>query len=337
MKKVYIYLLSQNITSTYFNANDIGILFEQIGKDITDFIRKTKSSNPVKNEIHTDFTSLNTGFINRPSPSLSVFNSKYHQVTPIHPLTKESLHFLCFLTMTDILRRISSYTSNELSEMWTTLRSIYTENNVQLDYIDELKDAYRACETIKYYTNNSGLSRSVNQVCHTENMQRIFAFRVYISDLHKQLVECHQQEKRDDLKSFIQMVYRGKPLSGSVLQQLIDNEGGLITMNGFLSTTIMNKVASFYHGDNQVSKVNEGYKPVLFVFEITTDIKQPYAYISTCSTKPDEAEVLFSLGTIWRIKFVKLDHDLCTITLASCDELDPAIKCTLEKVYKKRV
>ncbi|CAF3909130.1 unnamed protein product [Rotaria sordida] len=105
-------------------------------------------------------------------------------------------------------------------------------------------------------------------------------------------------------------------------------------MNGFLSTTIIDNVASFYHGDDQINKVNEGYKPVLFVFEIDTRIKQPYAYIGDCSTKPDEAEVLFSLGTIWRIKSIKLDKHLCTIELTPCDECDSQ-SAELLKQYTK--
>ncbi|CAF1401306.1 unnamed protein product [Adineta steineri] len=118
------------------------------------------------------------------------------------------------------------------------------------------------------------------------------------------------------------MVYRGKPLSSSVLQQLIDNEGNLISMNGFLSTTVVNKVASSYHGDDQVSKVRIGYKPVLFILEINTKIKQPYAYIAAYSMKPHEREVLFSLGTIWRIKSIKVDEEPCVIELTYCNEFD---------------
>jgi hypothetical protein len=153
-------------------------------------------------------------------------------------------------------------------------------------------------------------------------MKEIFTFRVYISDLHKQLVQYDQQDEKNELKSSIRMVYRGKPLSGSVLQQLIDNVGGLISMNGFLSTTVVDKVASHYHGDDQVANVRVGYRPVLFVFTINTTIKQPYTFIGNCSAKPDEAEVLFSLGTIWRIKSVKIDRDPCLVELTSYDESD---------------
>ena len=138
-----------------------------------------------------------------------------------------------------------------------------------------------------------------------------------------------EQQENNDIKSRIKKVYRGKPLSGSVLQQLIDNEGGLISMNGFLSTTIDRDVALKFAGD--IEQISEGQKSILFMLEIDKQMKQPYAYISDCSEKPDELEVLFSLGTIWRIKSIKLDEDPCIIELISCDELDSQSNELLKK------
>ena len=321
-EKVYTYLSVSNSTFPCSNTNTTDNLFVQINKDIQDFIKRTDRLNCNRHEMDTEPILVNSYYENKPPVSLSVFNPRCQQTRPIRHLTKESLHFLCFLTMVDILRQISGYNKEELQEMWTTFRVIYQGNQTQLDYIDELEKSYEPCEAIKYYTGNSCLSRTINQACHTENMQEIFTFRGYISDLHKQLVTWHEQDKKIDLKSLITMVYRGKPLSGSVLQQLLDNAEGLISMNGFLSTTISDEVASHYHGDDQVQQVNEGYRPVLFVFELGTTIKQPYAYIGTCSTKPDELEVLFTLGSIWRIKSISINESLYIITLTSCDDLD---------------
>ncbi len=50
--------------------------------------------------------------------------------------------------------------------------------------------------------------------------------------------------KQNENRSSITNVYRVKLLSESVLQQLIDNKDGLISMNGFLSTTTDLKVAN---------------------------------------------------------------------------------------------
>ncbi|CAF3860924.1 unnamed protein product [Rotaria sp. Silwood1] len=203
--------------------------------------------------------------------------------------------------MTDILIGIN-YDREELLDTWTACRNLYKENNIQLDEIDELAEKYEERKAIEYYTGTACLSRVVNQVCHTEDIRQIFSFRVYMSDLHNLLVSHYIEGEKNGIRSCIKDVYRGKPLSGSVLQQLIDNEHGLISMNGFLSTTIDQDVALEFAGYNQ--QIDKGYKSTLFLLTIEKEVRRPYAYIGHCSAMQNETEVLFSLGTIWRIKSV---------------------------------
>lgn len=329
-EKVYGFLPTKNDRSTYFMTNDINDLFEKINKDLKNYNDRTNPYTRVQKVVPSSVST-----IGRPSPSLSVFGSETKKSIPIRHMTKESLNFICFLKMTDVLQRIS-FPSEELLEMWTRCRELYKENQAQLDYIDELASTYDKSQAIMHYTKRSCLSHTINKACHTENMKDIFTFRVYVSDLHKQLAQCHEKEEQENLKPSIHTVYRGKPLPGSVLQQLIDNEGGLISMNGFLSTTIVNDVAAHYHGDDQVAKVRPGYRPVLFEFKINKTIKQPYAYIGQCSTKPEEVEVLFSLGTIWHIESVTIDKDPCIIKLTPYDELESSSVAELKKYQGER-
>ncbi|CAF4997724.1 unnamed protein product, partial [Rotaria sp. Silwood1] len=99
-------------------------------------------------------------------------------------------------------------------------------------------------------------------------------------------------------------------------------------MNGFLSTTFDSDVVGVYAGDEQIA---EGYRRAKFQLQISKKIRQPYAYVGNCSAKKNELEVLFSIGTIWRIESVKYDEDPCTIELTSCDELDSQLMELLEK------
>jgi hypothetical protein len=101
------------------------------------------------------------------------------------------------------------------------------------------------------------------------------------------------QPEQNKIKLMIAEVYRGKVLSKSVLQQLIDNIDGLISMNGFLSTTIDPRVADIYAGDDEIC---DGLRCVQFQLQINK-IRQPYVYISDCILQNDELEVLFSVGT----------------------------------------
>ena len=333
-EKVYIFSSATIQMTNRFMTNNTDVLFKQINKDMQNSIGSVISNRDVREMSFAEDDPSTTSSNYRWLPSLCVFNSTSQTNIPIQHLTKESLRFLCFLRMIDILRR-SRYDRNELSAMWSSVRDHYKGNQEQLDAIDELEETYDKAKAIHYYTGNSCLSRVVNQTFHTENMREIFTYRVYISDLHQQLVNTHNQDEQNGLKECIVKVYRGKPLSGSALQQLIDNVGGLVSMNGFLSTTVDSEVASHYHGDEQVTKCRPGYRPVLFEFKIDASMKQPYAYIGDCSTKPDEAEVLFSLGTLWRIKDVKISNELCTIVLSAYDESDLQLLEVLKELTGK--
>ncbi|CAF4946115.1 unnamed protein product, partial [Rotaria sp. Silwood1] len=222
-----------------------------------------------------------------------------------------------------------AHLSTNLKEMCVACRTIHHDNTSELKDIDYLEKHYDAEKAIEYYTKPWFLFRTVNQICRTENIKDIYKFRIYISDLHQKLNQLSMEQERNNIKSSLEKVYHGKPLSGSVLQQLIDNKDHLISMNGFLSTTSDSKICNIYAGVEEL--IDEGYKGVLFVFEIDKVIKQPYADISKFSTIPDEAEILFSLGTIWRIKSIRHDEGSCTIELTSCNEFDSDLTQLREK------
>ncbi|CAF1463825.1 unnamed protein product [Rotaria sordida] len=141
-----------------------------------------------------------------------------------------------------------------------------------------------------------------------------------VCDLHKKLSQLDTKQT-NYIKPFIREVYRGKLITGSILQQLIDNNGRLIYVNGFLSTTIDRDVALAFSGNQE--NQDQGVKSILFLLKIDENAKQTYAYIADESVMKDELEVLFSLGTIWRIESITHDKSLCIIELTLCEELEP--------------
>ncbi|CAF1601441.1 unnamed protein product, partial [Didymodactylos carnosus] len=74
-------------------------------------------------------------------------------------------------------------------------------------------------------------------------------------------------------------------------------------MNTFISTTCEKGVASLHAGDGWLSPILES---ILFETQIDTSIDtKPYANIKELSIMNDEDEVLFAIGTIFRIKSVE--------------------------------
>jgi len=324
-EKFYVFSSRDIITSACFHTTDMDDYFNEICNDITE---KMNSLNHPEDGLCTEPKSITTYHIGRAPPPLSVFNSKLTQARPIRHLTKESLKFVSFLIMRDILIQRSNG-PKELIEMCATCRSLHKNDKNEVNNIDDFQMNYDPNEAIRYYTETGFLFRTINQVCGTENMEEIYKFRIYISDLHKKLNQLDMEQEENDIKPCIQKVYRGKSIAGSVLQQLTDNKGGLISMNGFLSTTVDPEVASIFADDEM--QLDEGHKRVHFEFRIGKEIKLPYAYIADCSTKKHQAEVLFSLGTIWRIESIKHDEHLYIIELTSCEKLDSELAELLRK------
>jgi tetratricopeptide (TPR) repeat protein len=326
-EKVYIFLPKKAIAPAYRIIIDMDDLFEQISNDIDG---KINTSNRAENILYSDLESITTFHIDKDLPALSAVNSELPKMMPIRCLSKQSLRFICYLIMRNILIQ-KSYNEDDLIEMWASSRDLHQNDKAKLQNIDKLQMNYDKEQVIRYYTKPSlFLFRTINEVCGTESIEQIYKFRSYIRDLHNKLDQVgDDEEQKENIKPFIGTLYRGKLIAGSVLQQLMDNEGGLISMNGFLSTTTDREVALEYTGLSQ--NEDPGMKSTLFLLQIDQKVSQPYAHIGDHSDVKDENEVLFSLGTIWRIKSITHDKDLYTIELTSCEQLDPESNRLSEK------
>ncbi|CAF1612118.1 unnamed protein product, partial [Didymodactylos carnosus] len=125
-------------------------------------------------------------------------------------------------------------------------------------------------------------------------------------DIYEQLKQLqHQQQELDH--HHLQYVYRGQRMSSDELHRVKSNIGELISMNSFLSTSLNREQArGFIVCD---SEIDHNYQTVLFEIEIThSPITKPYANITEHSYFDSEEEVLFMIGSIFRI--VAIDHDV---------------------------
>ncbi len=157
------------------------------------------------------------------------------------------------------------YTLNDLNDMWSFCGEKYRNNARQKWNISNLKRKYRSEKAIEYYTKNTFLFRSLKEVLQHEDIDGIYEFRYYISDLHKQL------KQRSISPNEEMILYRGKKLPFIVLQQLkefynsVDAKDKVISINGFLSTTKDKKIAQPFVG---IDEKRDGYESVMFKMRI---------------------------------------------------------------------
>ncbi|CAF4314966.1 unnamed protein product, partial [Adineta steineri] len=144
----------------------------------------------------------------------------------------------------------------------------------------------------------------------------------------------HYQLQHYQLKYPVQ-VYRSQLMSSAEIDYLRQNTGQFVSVNSFLSTSTDRDVAkAFIAGTDQLDTLER------VLFEITADPKvvktKPFASINKISQFPQEEEVLFMLGSIFRINSIKLGNDkIWNIKMSLCSDDEHSLKPILERMKKQ--
>jgi hypothetical protein len=226
----------------------------------------------------------------------SIFSRHADQIFIRH-LSKENKQFIAFQLLVDLILRLdqNNYAKEELIEF---CRSKYQHDPIELKKIDDFEKNYRSEDAAKWSTKDNFLHRLLNESLRIETIDFIVKMRYFIHDLHNQLAELQTSfiQSLNGKKQII--LYRGQPMKMNQLDEMRKNRHGLISMNSFLSATQKEDVAIPFSGDGTTTHSDE--VSVIYEMLIDTDIRStPYAKIK--STKPDEEEILFSMGSVFQI------------------------------------
>ncbi|CAF0992294.1 unnamed protein product [Adineta ricciae] len=233
--------------------------------------------------------------------------------------------FLWHRMFVDILLQMKPPTDAK-SDLIETLRRTSYKIDVNPAQIDEFKRDYQSNAAIQWYTRDTFLYRLINQALRCEDTETLFACRLFITDLQNQLSELHEETIRSNSPSDNTIItsYRGQFMSSSAIEQFRENIGNLISTNAFLSTSLAFDIAVMFAGGSG-SKSTTSLQTVLFCVEIDPKIEntRPYAQIKHFSNFQEEDEVLFAVGTVFRIeKFdtLSVTNDVLVIHLQMVDE-----------------
>jgi hypothetical protein len=192
-------------------------------------------------------------------------------------------------------------------------RQQYEGNKSELEKLDEFEATYSPDKALYWFTRDCFLYRILNKSLRTENLEYIFKLRFFIVDVHVQLCKLGSSQNISRMT-----VYRGQVLSGNEFESLEHSFNNLISINSFLSTSTDPEVALMYTGNNpQITGITgishnfwngeweKDHQIVFLEIEINrgTIIKtQPFANIREFSCIKHENEVLFPVGSLFRIK-----------------------------------
>ncbi|CAF1159172.1 unnamed protein product [Adineta ricciae] len=250
-------------------------------------------------------------------PPFGVANHPLKQ-TSIRCLSNESRRFIQFQALIEILFCLEHDVTRAKDDMLCTSRIFYADNVVELVKIAEFERSYNSKDVHTFYTKDGFCFRMVNMAFRTEDIEQIYTWRLFISDLHKKLKEIFSDKKQKGENTLT--VYRGKKLRHVVIQQLKDNVNKRISMNGFLSTSLNKNAAIFFSGDDVPRDKHESVVFEIHIDDIKSYTGKPFADISTNNEEMDEQEVLFSAGTVWKITDIKMEQGRWHVSLHSCSE-----------------
>ncbi|CAF3804426.1 unnamed protein product [Rotaria sordida] len=230
--------------------------------------------------------------------------------------------FVFSQVLIDCLLRLES-DEKDKTELIKRCKKTYDGNNIELRNIREFKKKYSSDKALQWYSRESFFYKTLNAVLRNEDIHMMFLFREFIADIQHQLKSFRTDK--------IQRLYRGQRISKEELVTLEQNCGQLISVNSFFSTSADEKQARAFlhasHAANNLEKV---------LFEINADPKmtatKPYADISGNSEYPGESEILFMIGSIFRLNSVdqNSDDNIWIIRMTLCSENESDLKNVLQ-------
>ena len=207
--------------------------------------------------------------------------------------------FMYTQIMKEILLTIT-FEEKHFDEFIRHCREAFADNEEQLKYVDELAHKYRQHTPIWWYTCECFLYPMLNRALRAMSADLMIKMGFFISDLHRHIEKLHQEQFGGDSSKEQFTVYRGQGMDKEAFKKMVENKGGLISFNSFLSTS---KNRSTSLGFAQSALTNVQLVGVLFVMNIDpTRSSTPFASVVDVGYfGGQEDEVLFSMHSVFRI------------------------------------
>jgi tetratricopeptide (TPR) repeat protein len=200
-------------------------------------------------------------------------------------------------------------------EMITYCRNVYKDDQDTLKILDQFEQNFFPELSIYWYTRECFLYKILNKALWTPQPDVLYKLRYFLRHLHQQILS-QSKSQRSGQPSMI--VYRGQNMSASQIRKFKQNVGGFLSFNNFLSTSLQRDVGLSFIAGPEIG--------VLFEMFIDTTIEKfPFANIEHLSFQQgpqNEKELLFSMGTVFRIVGMDTEKNFHRIQLMLTSDID---------------
>jgi hypothetical protein len=222
-------------------------------------------------------------------------------------------------------------------------QKFYEDDPHERMFVEEFRTKYESQDAIRWYTRNTFVFLQLNAALRQQNIEMLFLFHFYLTDLYNQLKQLHQDFIISEIKKKVQdglrtilRVYRYQILSNDEMDKLKNQaQPKYISCNIMFSTTRDRDLAL----DEFTGQPQKGLEYCLFEIEVDLNNKTTtvFADITDLSKFKNEKEVLFMAGTVFRIEKItpemygniKVTHIwlvLCNADVHSLYELMQSLK-----------
>ncbi|CAF1130432.1 unnamed protein product [Adineta ricciae] len=241
---------------------------------------------------------------------------------------KNNDQFIRSHLLIDCLLRIKG-NSTDFDKFIHLCEQEYQENKSELSVIQEFKQNYSTSRAVRWYTRQTFLFRMLSKALRVQNLDILFLFRFFISDIQQQLIrnQCSQPMQ----------LYRAQLLTNEQFETLKNAMGGFLMINSFLSTTL-DRDASLELLNSIDSSDEFNMQRVLFEIEANPHINgvKPFANIIWLSHCFGQREILMMVGSIFRIMEIQYyDNQLSVIRLVLTNEHDQDLQNSFEHLKRE--
>jgi tetratricopeptide (TPR) repeat protein len=230
---------------------------------------------------------------------------------------------------TEILKEILleiEFKGQHIKEYIDYCRDVFAENEDELKNVKKFERKYRDEKPIWWYTFECFLYPMLNRALRLMDLDVMIKMGFFIGDLHRHIEQLHSEQfgGQKPHKSF--KVYRGQGMTKEDFEKMTKTKGGLLSFNGFLSTSKNPNVSlNFVHR----AVTSPDLVGVLFVMMIDpAKSTTPFASIGDVGYDKDkQEEILFAMRAVFRIgNIIPMDgnhrHFQVELTLTSDNDSD---------------
>ena len=270
--------------------------------------------------------SIQSRFVLRRLETFAIFKNQ----RSIKDMPKQFAHYVWFQMFNEVILQLS-HGDQDKQQMIEFCRQYYHENPFTLQAIDKFEREYQPSDAIRWYTKQSFIYKILNYALRTEDISLLNVFRYYLRDLRASLIQERIPKEAGTLT-----LYRGTKLSRHEFDQLKENIGKVLSINGFWSTSRCRTQALTFAPTVNVSSDNF----VSVLFEIQCDMVELdetvfIADIAKFSEFPHEQEVLFGLNACFQIESISIDPTVSIVKLRTSNENLPMTKFYLKQTNER--